>query len=87
MLRGFYLATVLVFPCQFDRVHCCPSVCPVMAPALPRPSLFHVGNYYTLKRCFRSKTKAQKWVAHVVSTHTAGPLKNPILTGGQLSLF
>jgi hypothetical protein len=87
MLRKFYLASVLVFPCQFGRVHCCPYFSTVMALALPHPSLFHIVNFYTVKRYFRSKTKAKKWAAHVVRTHTIGLLKNPILTGGQLSLF
>jgi hypothetical protein len=58
-----------------------------MAPAMPGPSLFNVGNFYTVKRYFRKQKKAQKWAAYVVRTHTVGTLENPILTGGQLSLL
>jgi hypothetical protein len=87
MLGRSYLASVFVYPCQYNRVHCCPAVFPVMVSKLPRPSLSHVGNFYSLKRYFRKEKKAQAWAAYMVSTYTVGTLENPFLTGGQLSLF
>ncbi|MFP3041345.1 hypothetical protein LQZ19_05930 [Treponema primitia] len=87
MLRKFYLALVLVFPCQFDRVHCCPYFATVKAHTLPGPALSTFGNYYTAKRYFRHKKSAQKWAAFMVRTYTKGPRENPLLTGGQLALF
>jgi hypothetical protein len=87
MRRRFYLASVLVFPCQFGRVHCCPFIFPVKSRTLPVPHLSHIGNFYNAKRYFRKKAKALAWAAYVVNTHTAGSLAHPLITGGQLSLF
>ncbi|WP_148257283.1 hypothetical protein [Treponema primitia] len=79
-MRSYFLASVLVFPCHHNRVHCCPSVSSARASILPPPSLSAFGNYYTLKRYFHSRTAAQQWAAQVVAAHTVG-------TDGQLSLL
>jgi hypothetical protein len=87
MLRKFYLASVLIYPCQFCRVHCIPYFSTVKAPALPRPSVSGSYNYNTFKRYFRKQKKALSWAAFMVKTHTKGPLENPLLHRGQLFLF
>jgi hypothetical protein len=87
MLQDFFLAFVLVYPCQFNRVHCCPSVFPYKACALPKPSVSHVGNFFTVKRYFETKEEAKKFAAYMKQKFSKGTLENPILTGGQQSLF
>jgi hypothetical protein len=87
MLGKFYRASVLVYPCQFNRVHCCPYFSTGKASALPPPTLSAFGNYYTVKRYFRSYKKAHAWAAYIVTSYRKGSRENPILKGGQLTLF
>jgi hypothetical protein len=87
MLRKWYLVSLLVYPCQFGRVHCCPTILTIKTREQPKPSLSGFGNFYTAKRYFRSKAKAKKWAASMVGTYSKGTRENPLLTGGQLSLF
>jgi hypothetical protein len=87
MLRKWYLVSLVVFPCQFGRVHCCPSILTIKTCAKPKPSLSGFGNFYTAKRYFRTQAKDQKWAASMVGACSKGTRENPLLTGGQLSLF
>lgn len=92
MISKFYLASVLVFPGQFNRIHCCPWVSVVHAPSLPSPSISSFGNYHSVKRYFSSGKKAHTWAARIVKKFSVGPKHNPLLSalmfhGGQLSLF
>jgi hypothetical protein len=87
MLRKFYLAIVMVYPCQFNRVHCFPHVIPVMARAMPGPSLVSTGNYHTLKRYFPTMAQARKWASYMLGTYSKGTREHPLHTGNQLSLF
>jgi hypothetical protein len=52
----------------------------------PAPSLVSFGNFHTVRRYFRTQTKAEQCAEHLRTTYTKGPAHNPIMDG-QLELF
>jgi hypothetical protein len=83
----FYQVFARVYPGQCNRVLVHTHVLPVTAPALPAPSLVSFGNFHTLRRYFTSPEQAEQWASYLRATYAKGPVRNPIVDGGQPGLF
>jgi hypothetical protein len=83
----YYQVFAHVYPAQCDRVLVHSHIIRVVAPKLPEPFHSSFGNFFTLKRFFKTREKAEIWALGLHQKYAKGPIKNPSLDGGQLHLF
>ena len=83
----YYQVFAHVYPAQCDRVLVHSHIFRVDAPKLPKPSLSSFGSFFTLKRFFKTREKAETWALGLHRKYAKGPVKNPSLDSGQLYLF
>ena len=81
-MSEFYQVYANIFPAQYKRVVVYSHILRLSAPAIPAPSLFAYGNFFTVKRSFKTNIAAQIYNAYLRS-HIAR--SSPL--DGQLDLF
>jgi hypothetical protein len=89
-MRTFFQVFAQIYPGQCNRVivhthifreqTSSPAKRRILCPA---PSLVSFGNFHTVRRYFRTQTRAEQWAEYLRTTYTKGPARS----GGQLELF